>query len=84
MMTAGSAGADKNGKLYSKLGTEVLTVLVMNTYIVWDIMPCSPLKVNRRFGRTCRLHLQGQTISQVRNQSEKRWQAEFAWFILRP
>jgi hypothetical protein len=25
----------------------------------WDITPCSPLKVNRRFGGTYRLHLQG-------------------------
>jgi hypothetical protein len=28
--------------------------------IFWDIMPCSPLKVNRRFGGTYRVHLQGQ------------------------
>jgi hypothetical protein len=27
--------------------------------IFWDITPCSPLRVNRRFGRTHRLHLQG-------------------------
>jgi hypothetical protein len=26
--------------------------------IIWGIMPCSPYKANRRFGRTCRLHLQ--------------------------
>jgi hypothetical protein len=32
--------------------------------------PCSPLKVNRQFGRTCRLHLQGRKIRQARNQSE--------------
>jgi hypothetical protein len=25
----------------------------------WDITPCSPLSVNRRFGRTYRLHLKG-------------------------
>jgi hypothetical protein len=25
----------------------------------WDIMLCSPLKVNRRLGGTCRLHFQG-------------------------
>jgi hypothetical protein len=30
--------------------------------------PCSPLKVNRRFGGTCRLCLQGRRISQARNQ----------------
>jgi hypothetical protein len=26
------------------------------SYIFWDITPCSPLKVNRRFGITFRLH----------------------------
>jgi hypothetical protein len=35
-----------------------------------DITPCSPLKANRRFGGICRPHLQGQRISQARNQSE--------------
>jgi hypothetical protein len=38
---------------------EVLTGVVMKSTIFWDITPCSPLKVNRRFGGTCRLHLQG-------------------------
>jgi hypothetical protein len=33
-------------------------------------MPCSPLKVNRRFGGTYRLHLQGRRINQARNQRE--------------
>jgi hypothetical protein len=27
--------------------------------IFWDMTPCSPLRVNRRFGGTCPLHLQG-------------------------
>jgi hypothetical protein len=31
----------------------VLTAVVMKSNIFWDIMPCSPLKVNRRFGETC-------------------------------
>jgi hypothetical protein len=38
---------------------EVLTAVVMKSNIFWDITPCSPLKVNRRFGGTYRLHLQG-------------------------
>jgi hypothetical protein len=29
---------------------EVLTAVVMKSSICWDITPCSPLKVNRRFG----------------------------------
>jgi hypothetical protein len=28
----------------------------MKSSIFWDITPCSPLKVNRRFGETYRLH----------------------------
>jgi hypothetical protein len=31
--------------------------------IFWDITPCSPLKIKRRFGGTYRLHLQGRKIS---------------------
>jgi hypothetical protein len=37
----------------------VLTAVVTKATIFWDITPCSPLKVNRRFGGTYRLHLQG-------------------------
>jgi hypothetical protein len=33
--------------------------MVMKSIILWDMMPCSPLSVNRRFGGTYRLHLQG-------------------------
>jgi hypothetical protein len=43
---------------------EVLTTMVMKNTIFWDITPCSPLEVNRRFGETYRLHLQGRKISQ--------------------
>jgi hypothetical protein len=31
---------------YHKCRTEVLTAVVMRSYILWDIMPCSPFKVN--------------------------------------
>jgi hypothetical protein len=31
--------------------------VVVKSSIFWDITPCSRLKVNRRFGGTCRLHL---------------------------
>jgi hypothetical protein len=44
------------------VGFEVLTPVVMKIYIIWDITPCSPLNVNRRFGGTCRL--QGRRIIQ--------------------
>jgi hypothetical protein len=32
----------------------------------WYITPCMPLKIIQRFGGTCRVHLQGPRISQVR------------------
>jgi hypothetical protein len=45
-------------------------------HIFWDITTCSPLKVNRWFGGTCRLYVQGRRISQARNQRETWQQAE--------
>jgi hypothetical protein len=33
--------------------------LYLNTSIFWDITPCSPLKVNRRFVGTCRKQISG-------------------------
>jgi hypothetical protein len=39
-------------------------------YYHLDIMPCCPLKVNRNFGETYCLHLQGRRISRARNQPE--------------
>jgi hypothetical protein len=37
--------------------------------IFWGIMLCSPLKIDRRFGGTYRLFLQGRRISQRGNQN---------------
>jgi hypothetical protein len=42
----------------------------MNISLFWEITPCSPLKVNRHFGGTCRLHLQGLKVSQAINYHE--------------
>jgi hypothetical protein len=42
----------------------------MKSYIFWDITPCNPLEANKRFGETCRLHLQGRTTRQARNHHE--------------
>jgi hypothetical protein len=41
------------------VGYEVLTAVVMKSRptIFWGTKPCSPLKVNRRFGGTYRLRL---------------------------
>jgi hypothetical protein len=49
------------------VGFEVLTAVIMKSTIFWDITPCSSLSVNRRFGGTYRLHLQGQKIRRARN-----------------
>jgi hypothetical protein len=49
---------------------EVLTAMVTNSSIFWDIKPCSSLKANRCFEGACYLHLQGQKVSQARNQCE--------------
>jgi hypothetical protein len=40
---------------FCKVGFEVLRAVVMKSTILWDITPCSPLSVNRRFGGTYRL-----------------------------
>jgi hypothetical protein len=42
----------------------------MNSYIFWDITPCSSLKVGQTFGGICSLHLQGRSINRARNQHE--------------
>jgi hypothetical protein len=47
------------------VGFEVLTAVVMKSTIFWDIMPRIPLKVNRRFGGTYSLYLQGREISRL-------------------
>jgi hypothetical protein len=46
------------------------TKYVLNMSIFWDITPCSPLKVNRRFGGTCRLDLQSRGRSGTKSQHE--------------
>jgi hypothetical protein len=53
----------------SVVGFEVLTPVV----IFWDITPCSPLKVNRRFGGIYRPHHHGRRISRARYQRGSRW-----------
>jgi hypothetical protein len=65
------------------VGFEILTAVVMKSTIFWDITPCSPLSVNRRFGGTYRLHLQGRkNISPARNQHESKCHLLTRWFLL--
>jgi hypothetical protein len=67
----------------SKVKTRLTTIL--KSSIFWDIMPCSPLKVNRSFGGTWRLHLRGRIINQARNQRKTGSKQTFlAWLIFRP
>jgi hypothetical protein len=40
------------------VGFEVFTAVVIKSTVFWDITPCSPLKVNRRFGGTYSLYLE--------------------------
>jgi hypothetical protein len=40
------------------IGFEVLTAVVMNVAIFWDMAPCNSY-VNGRFGGMCQLHIQG-------------------------
>jgi hypothetical protein len=49
------------------VGFEVVLAVVMKSYILWDITPYSPLKVNGSLGETCRFHLQGQIIIEAKN-----------------
>jgi hypothetical protein len=47
---------------------EVFTAGVMKSIILWDMTPCSPLSLNRRFCKTCRLHLGGRRSKFSKNQ----------------
>jgi hypothetical protein len=52
------------------VGFEVFTAVIMKSIIFWDMMLCSPLSFNRRFGGIYRLHLQGRRNKFSRNQVE--------------
>jgi hypothetical protein len=64
------------------VGFEVYTAVAMKSSIFWDTTPCSPLKVNRRFGGTCRVHVQGRRICSSACYLPSRW--FFARLIFRP
>jgi hypothetical protein len=53
----------------SYTGFEILTAVITNSSIFWDITPCRPMKVKIGFGGTYRLHLQG-IISRTRRRHE--------------
>jgi hypothetical protein len=49
--------------LYSREQRTFLAKAVIKSSVFWDITPCTPLKVSRRFGGKYRLHLQDWRIS---------------------
>jgi hypothetical protein len=52
---------------YKYVRIEGLRNVVKKTVIYWDTLPCSPLKVSRRFGGICRLYLQSGKINKERS-----------------
>jgi hypothetical protein len=50
----------KQGKY--RAGFEILTAVVMKNPLFWDIMPCSPLKINRGLRDIFSFHLEGRRI----------------------
>jgi hypothetical protein len=52
------------------VAVEILTAVDMKNSVFWDVLPCSPVKVNQCFGGIYCLHLQGLRVSQPRNQYE--------------
>jgi hypothetical protein len=44
---------------------EILTAITMKCSIFWDVTPCSPVKIYRRFGGAYCLHLQVRKTSQA-------------------
>jgi hypothetical protein len=45
------------------IAVQVLTAVVMKSFVFWDITPCSPLSINRRFGGSCGHTLHGRRIN---------------------
>jgi hypothetical protein len=80
-----------NGRCFTESllsnGSTCYNILHNRNFIFWDITPYIPLKVNIRFGGTCRLHLHGRRINQERNQREsgiKQWDVflrNVAWLL---
>jgi hypothetical protein len=61
-------------ELWEYVGSEVFTAVVIKSMNFWDITPCSPLSVKRRFGGTYPLHLQGRR-NKFSKKSASKWQA---------
>jgi hypothetical protein len=66
--TVGSAGVHPQGQ---GVQFTVGSVNPCHCIVSWDTTPCSPLKVNRCSGGTCRLHLHGRRLLQAKKVSVK-------------
>jgi hypothetical protein len=58
-----------------KLEEKIIICMIWGSHsggydVFWDMAPCTQLKVNWRFGWTCRLHLRGWRVRHARNQHE--------------
>jgi fucose 4-O-acetylase-like acetyltransferase len=51
--------AEGHCQIYAVLMTGDWKLLAAMVFVTWHITPCSPLKVNRRFGLIYHLHHQG-------------------------
>jgi hypothetical protein len=56
----------------------VFTPVVMKSSILWDITTCSPVKVNRRFGWTCRISFHVRKVRHMKTAANR------AWLIIQP
>jgi hypothetical protein len=61
---------------------DVLTAVVMKSFTIWEITPCSRMEGNRHFGGARHFHLQGRRISQARNRRETGCKLSTVGFLL--
>jgi hypothetical protein len=54
---------------------------LLKSSVFWDIMPFSPLKVNRHFRGTYHLHFQSRIVSQARNQHVAVIRQSSDWYV---
>jgi hypothetical protein len=54
---------------------------VYGNAMFWHITPCSPLKVNRRFGVTCRLHAATAASEQVQTKCAASWAQSMGRYV---
>jgi hypothetical protein len=66
------------------IGSEIPTVMVMKSSSFWNITSCSQQKVNQHSRGTYCLNLQGQRVSQARNQHEKDSKQRLPCLIFNP